>query len=211
MLQPGKDRTFVSYSITRAFLSFVVRAQLNLYSETVPLWGHRLTRLQLMGTTRAREPTPLVRDSPLLTGGCTYLSAFHKPGPFYFTRLLLPALFKASSPENKSRVVNTSSAGGIAAISYFGSGLDFATFKDSPRRRKYSSINLYGQSKFVRPKTTNFDVIGKAKTPKPTRGTSCLLRNWPGGMATKSRRLRSILVSPRGGPPGTAGLSSPFE
>jgi len=69
-------------------------------------------------------------------------------GPFYFTKLLLPALFKASTPENKSRVINTSSAGSIAAVSVYGSGLDFATFKDSPRRRKCSSSELYGQSKF---------------------------------------------------------------
>jgi len=69
-------------------------------------------------------------------------------GPFYFTKLLLPALFKASTPESKSRVINTSSAGSIAALSYFGSGLDFTTFKDSPRRRKSSMADLYGQSKF---------------------------------------------------------------
>jgi len=69
-------------------------------------------------------------------------------GPFYFTTLLLPALFKASTPENKSRVVNTSSAGSIGGVSLFGSGLDFATFKDSPHRRKYRTIDLYGQSKF---------------------------------------------------------------
>ncbi|KAF9780976.1 NAD(P)-binding protein [Thelephora terrestris] len=68
-------------------------------------------------------------------------------GPFYFTKLLLPALFKASVPENKSRVVNTSSAGSIAGLSYSGSGLNFATFKDSPVRRKYGTQVLYTQSK----------------------------------------------------------------
>ena len=77
------------------------------------------------------------------------LSILCKPGPFYFTKLLLPALFKASTPENKSRVVNVSSAGSIGSLSYFGSGLDFATFKDSPHRRKYSTGDLYGQSKLV--------------------------------------------------------------
>ena len=96
------------------------------------------------GTNTLGEKFPIIDERVYV------LSAFRKPGPFYFTKLLLPALFKASTPENKSRVVNTSSAGGIVAISYFGSGLDFATFKDSPRRRKYSSLNLYGQSKFVR-------------------------------------------------------------
>ena len=78
------------------------------------------------------------------------LSTFCKPGPFYFTRLLLPALFKASTPENKSRVVNTSSAGSVAGISLFGSGLDFATFKDSPHKHKYRAGQLYNQSKLVR-------------------------------------------------------------
>ncbi|KAF9652075.1 NAD(P)-binding protein [Thelephora ganbajun] len=68
-------------------------------------------------------------------------------GPFYFTKLLLPALFEASTPENRSRVVNTGSASGITGISFFGSGLDFATFKDSPRRGKYSAGHLYSQSK----------------------------------------------------------------
>jgi len=46
--------------------------------------------------------------TPGLTGLCEL-------GPFYFTTLLMPALFKASTPENKSRVVNTSSAGSIAS------------------------------------------------------------------------------------------------
>jgi len=79
------------------------------------------------------------------------------PGPFYLTNLLLPALFKASTPENKSRVVNISSASSIAGVSLFGSGLDFATFKDSPHRRKYSSYDLYGQSKFVRVAITSVE------------------------------------------------------
>ena len=72
-------------------------------------------------------------------------------GPFYFTQLLLPALFTASIPENKSRVVNTSSASHIHSLSLSGSGLDFATFKDSPHRRKYDTYKLYGQSKLVHP------------------------------------------------------------
>lgn len=69
-------------------------------------------------------------------------------GPFYFTKLLLPALLSASSPGEKSRVVNTSSAKGIVGSSYFGSGLDFATFKDSPARRKRGTGVLYDQSKW---------------------------------------------------------------
>ena len=90
------------------------------------------------------------------------LSDFRKLGPFYFTKLLLPALFGASTPNNKSRVVNTSSAGSISSVSYFGSGLDFATFKDSPRRRKYSKHELYCQSKLVCSTIASVSSINKA-------------------------------------------------
>ena len=113
-------------------------------------------------------------------------NTFHEPGPFYFTKLLLPVLFKASTPENKSRVVNTSSAGSIMGVSYFGSGLDFATFKDSPRRRRYYSGELYNQSKLVRPTATNLILIDETKTFQTTREMLCSLRNWPGGMVIKS-------------------------
>lgn len=68
-------------------------------------------------------------------------------GPFYFTTLLLPPLLNASSAGEKSRVINVSSAGSIPGTSLSGSGLDFATFKDSPSRRKYSTRVLYNQSK----------------------------------------------------------------
>ncbi|KAF9783764.1 hypothetical protein BJ322DRAFT_1007799 [Thelephora terrestris] len=68
-------------------------------------------------------------------------------GPFYFTKLLLPALLKTSSLGDKSRVVNVSSAGSLHGASISGSGLDFATFKDSPVRRKYPPRALYDQSK----------------------------------------------------------------
>ena len=70
-------------------------------------------------------------------------------GHFYFTELLIPALYKASTPSNKSRVVNVTSQMGILGGSPFGSGLDFSTFKDSPNRRKMSDYKLYGQSKLV--------------------------------------------------------------
>ena len=82
------------------------------------------------------------------------LNTFRNQGPFYFTKLLLPALLRASTPENKSRVVNVSSAASVSAVSFFGPGLDFATFKDSPHRHKWAS-GLYGQSKFVRHATAS--------------------------------------------------------
>ncbi|KAG6333363.1 hypothetical protein ID866_5728 [Astraeus odoratus] len=64
-------------------------------------------------------------------------------GHFYFTKLLLPILLSTakSSPNGTVRVVNTSSNG------HWFSGLDFDTFKDSPKRRGMASMKLYGQSK----------------------------------------------------------------
>jgi hypothetical protein len=111
--------------------------------------------------------TLLVRNFPPFSKGARALSAFYKPGPFYFTKLLLPALFKASTPENKSRVVNTSSAGSVPAVSFSGSGLDFATFKDSPHRHKYNAGVLYNQSKLVRPAITDIELIDKLRLSNP--------------------------------------------
>ncbi|EGN98303.1 hypothetical protein SERLA73DRAFT_183239 [Serpula lacrymans var. lacrymans S7.3] len=64
-------------------------------------------------------------------------------GPFYFTKLLLPALISGAkdSPDGKARVVNVSSA-----VHHF-NGLDFNTFKDGPARKKVYSGFLYSQSK----------------------------------------------------------------
>jgi NAD(P)-dependent dehydrogenase (short-subunit alcohol dehydrogenase family) len=128
----------------------------------------------------------LGKKLPLVIKRACVLSAFCKPGPFYFTTLLLPALFKASTPENKSRVVNTSSAGGIYGVSLFGSGLDFATFKDSPHKRKYNTGELYNQSKLVRPTITDIESVDKSETFQSTRGTLYSPRNWPGAMVVKS-------------------------
>ena len=114
------------------------------------------------------------------------LSVLCALGPFYFTKLLLPALFKASTPENKSRVVNLSSAGGIGGVSLSGPGLDFASFKDSPQRLKYTLRRLYGQSKFVRVVITSTEPIDKTKTFRPTRGMWCSPRSWPDAMAIRS-------------------------
>ncbi|KAI6121324.1 hypothetical protein F5141DRAFT_1258230 [Pisolithus sp. B1] len=64
-------------------------------------------------------------------------------GHFYLTKLLLPLLlFTAkSSPDGTVRIVNTSSNG------HMFSGLDFDTFKDGPKRRAKSGMELYSQSK----------------------------------------------------------------
>ncbi|EIN04707.1 NAD(P)-binding protein [Punctularia strigosozonata HHB-11173 SS5] len=65
-------------------------------------------------------------------------------GHFYFTKLLLPTILSTveTAPHGTVRVVNISSN-----AHYFG-GLDFATFKDGPKRRKRSTDLLYCQSKF---------------------------------------------------------------
>jgi hypothetical protein len=47
-------------------------------------------------------------------------------------------------------VINTSSWMHLLGSSFIGSGLEFDTFKDGPRRRKKGGFWLYGQSKFVR-------------------------------------------------------------
>jgi hypothetical protein len=64
-------------------------------------------------------------------------------GHFYLTKLLLPILLSTSTPEEKSRVVSLSS------IASYVTGLDFDTFKDSPKRREKINHLLYAQSKLV--------------------------------------------------------------
>jgi hypothetical protein len=66
-------------------------------------------------------------------------------GHFYFTKLVMPAALAAAaaSSDGTARIVNTSSSGHLF------SGLHYNTFKDSPARRKMSTLALYGQSKTV--------------------------------------------------------------
>lgn len=73
------------------------------------------------------------------------LTFFPPQGPFYLTKLLLPILVSTAqtTPEKKVRVVNTSS------IAHVLRSLDFATFKDGPKRRKMYTDMLYAQSKYV--------------------------------------------------------------
>ncbi|KAH7101214.1 hypothetical protein BKA62DRAFT_638978 [Auriculariales sp. MPI-PUGE-AT-0066] len=58
-------------------------------------------------------------------------------GPFYFTKLLLPALFESDD----ARVVNTSSSASIIGK------IDFDSFVDGKARRKHITRFLYAQSK----------------------------------------------------------------
>lgn len=69
------------------------------------------------------------------------------PGPFYFTKLLLPTLLETAkaSPGWKPRIINTSSV-----VSILADPLSFNTFTDGPARKKQSPRWLYMQSKLVR-------------------------------------------------------------
>jgi NAD(P)-dependent dehydrogenase (short-subunit alcohol dehydrogenase family) len=62
---------------------------------------------------------------------------------WYFSVLLLPLLKAgaASSPDGKARVIHTSSSASESAK------IDFATFRDGPKRLKTSTYLLYFQSK----------------------------------------------------------------
>ncbi|THH31611.1 hypothetical protein EUX98_g2596 [Antrodiella citrinella] len=64
-------------------------------------------------------------------------------GPFYFTELLMPALFagKETSSDSHARIITTSSFGA------FLSGLHWDTFVDGPPRVKLGTKRLYLQSK----------------------------------------------------------------
>ncbi|EPQ57453.1 NAD P-binding protein [Gloeophyllum trabeum ATCC 11539] len=65
-------------------------------------------------------------------------------GHFYFTELLMSALIAGAetSPDKKARVVTTSSFG-----NYMVKGIDFASFRDGPERKKLGPQDLYSQSK----------------------------------------------------------------
>jgi retinol dehydrogenase-12 len=67
-------------------------------------------------------------------------------GHYYFTMLLLPALFAGTktSGDGKARVVNTSSS------THMFSNMNFDTFADGPARKKAGTQTLYSQSKHVR-------------------------------------------------------------
>jgi len=64
-------------------------------------------------------------------------------GHWYFSKLLLPLLKAgaASSPDGKARVLHTSSMASERAH------IDFATFRDGPKRLKAGAYPLYPQSK----------------------------------------------------------------
>ncbi|KAJ7186818.1 NAD-P-binding protein [Mycena filopes] len=58
-------------------------------------------------------------------------------GHFYFTKLLLPLLLSTAKSTGKARIISVSSG------AHHFSGLNFATFKDGPERRKASTHRLY--------------------------------------------------------------------
>ncbi|RDX54720.1 NAD(P)-binding protein [Lentinus brumalis] len=68
----------------------------------------------------------------------------HVVGHWYFTELLMPALLAGveTSPDRHARVVTTSSSAAYSQT------INWDTLKDGPARKKQSTENLYGQSKF---------------------------------------------------------------
>ncbi len=70
----------------------------------------------------------------------------HVVGHWYFTELLMPALLAGveTSPDHHARVITTSSSAAYAQT------IKWDTLKDTPARKKQSTGDLYGQSKFVR-------------------------------------------------------------
>ena len=75
------------------------------------------------------------------------LSDLLATGPWYFTKLLIPALIagKETSPDHHTRIVNTSSSGAYLTT------IHWNTLTDTPARKKADTgMVLYPQSKFVR-------------------------------------------------------------
>ncbi|KAJ6598270.1 NAD(P)-binding protein [Mycena vulgaris] len=65
-------------------------------------------------------------------------------GPFYMTKLLLPALLAAATSDSTTgRVVN------LTSVIHYVADPDYATFKDTPARRKRHPADLYAQSKWA--------------------------------------------------------------
>ena len=69
-------------------------------------------------------------------------------GHFYLTKLLLPVMLDTAkdTPNGKVRVVSTSSSAMLLAPP---SGIDYATLKDGPVRRRSDPVKLYQQAKAV--------------------------------------------------------------
>lgn len=111
-------------------------------------------------------------------------------GHFYLTTLLLPVLLATSTPEEKSRVVTTSSVFHFTGYSVMGSGLNFNTFKDSPKRRATGTSWLYGQSKLVSKLSSTYihylNLSGRATWYSP--------KNSPVDMVTNLSAFPLILV-----------------
>ena len=83
-----------------------------------------------------------------LSSSGQFITKIGHVGHWLFTKLLLPALIAATeaSPSNeKSRIVTVSSS-----ANYLTNGLDFDAIADGPERTKYSELELYNKSKFVR-------------------------------------------------------------
>ena len=84
---------------------------------------------------------PLTKEGYDLQFGTTVV------GHFYFTELLMPALFAGAqtSPDHHARVVTT------ASMAAYMQTLEYDTFRDGPARRALGTVKLYNQSKHVSP------------------------------------------------------------
>jgi NAD(P)-dependent dehydrogenase (short-subunit alcohol dehydrogenase family) len=80
----------------------------------------------------------LTEDGYDLTFGTNVL------GHWYLTKLLTPALLKATTLSQEARIVNLSSSG-----AYLIRGIDFDSLRDGQARRQMSGQDLYNQSKLV--------------------------------------------------------------
>ncbi len=91
----------------------------------------------------------------------------HVVGHWYFTELLMPALLAGveTSPDRHARVVTTSSSAAYSQT------INWDTLKDGPARKKQSTENLYGQSKFVR--HAAIPVVVPAQTHTYATGQCC--------------------------------------
>lgn len=121
------------------------------------------------------------------------------PGHFYLTKLLLLALSNAQEGR-KARVIDTASFMHLLGSSAIGSGLEFDTFKDGPKRRGKGKIWLYGQSKFVRypvcePRLDPQRRYDDRSASSPlNRQISSSLKSWPEDTEIRSFRLQPTQV-----------------
>lgn len=153
---------------------------------------HRLWNSSLLGTTFNFTRTSWVsgfvqyRNRQLILGPCA--------GHFYLTTLLLPTLLSTAktNEDGKARVVNTASSAHYVARA---DPLNFDTFIDGSARWKYTTEDMYCQSKFVCVTLFDFVSWGSCQVcnyARPTSSSQTNSRDGTGIMVLS--RHRSIQV-----------------